>query len=275
MNPLVSIIVPCYNQAQYLDESLQSVLDQTYQNWECIIVNDGSPDNTEPIAIEWTLKDQRFRYYKKATEGVSSARNFGIANSKGEFILPLDADDKLGNDYVMFAVEVFQKDSSLKVVYCKAEKFGDEKGSWDLEPFSLYNLSIKNMIFCSGLYRKYDWEQVGGYDENMIHGVEDWEFWIAMLKNRGNVKCLDKTVFFYRIKKVSRQMLFDRDKYDCAVDYLCIKHSDFFLKWHGNSIKLHRENLVLRDFHKKVVSSFFYKTYKLPYFFCRIFKINK
>lgn len=72
---LISVIVPCYNQAQYLDECLQSVLDQTYQNWECIIVNDGSPDNTEEIALRWTKKDSRFRYLKKENEGLSSARN--------------------------------------------------------------------------------------------------------------------------------------------------------------------------------------------------------
>ena len=65
MNPLISVIVPCYNQAQYLDECLQSVLDQTYQNWECIIVNDGSPDHTEEVAKKWTEKDPRFKYLKK------------------------------------------------------------------------------------------------------------------------------------------------------------------------------------------------------------------
>ena len=63
--PLISVIVPCYNQAQYLDECLQSVLEQTYQNWECIIVNDGSPDNTEEVVKKWTEKDPRFKYLKK------------------------------------------------------------------------------------------------------------------------------------------------------------------------------------------------------------------
>ncbi len=64
-NPLISVIVPCYNQAEYLDECLHSILYQTYQNWECIIVNDGSPDNTEEIALKWVDKDIRFRYIKK------------------------------------------------------------------------------------------------------------------------------------------------------------------------------------------------------------------
>lgn len=111
MNPLVSIIVPCYNQAQYLPEALQTVLEQTYQNWECIIVNDGSPDNTELVAKEWLAKDSRFKYIYKENGGLSSARNVGIENSKGEFILPLDADDKISNNYLEECVLKFKKQS--------------------------------------------------------------------------------------------------------------------------------------------------------------------
>ena len=80
-SPKISIIVPCYNQAQYLDECLQSALDQTFQNWECIIINDGSPDETEEFAKNWTEKDARFLYFKKENGGVSFARNFGIGKS--------------------------------------------------------------------------------------------------------------------------------------------------------------------------------------------------
>ncbi|WP_374360648.1 glycosyltransferase family 2 protein, partial [Cloacibacterium sp.] len=75
--PLISVVVPCYNQAQYLDECLQSVLNQTYQDWECIIVNDGSPDHTEEIAKNWVEKDTRFIYLSKENGGLSSARNAG------------------------------------------------------------------------------------------------------------------------------------------------------------------------------------------------------
>lgn len=108
--PLISVIVPCYNQAQFLDECLQSVLEQTYQNWECIIVNDGSPDNTEEVALEWTKKDVRFIYLKKDNGGLSSARNAGIEKAKGEWILPLDCDDKIGNQYLELASAEFNKD---------------------------------------------------------------------------------------------------------------------------------------------------------------------
>ena len=95
MNPMVSIIVPCYNQAQFLAETLDSVLAQTHENWECIIVNDGSTDNTEFVAKEYCDRDQRFVYLKKENGGLSSARNAGLDVAKGEYVQFLDSDDIL------------------------------------------------------------------------------------------------------------------------------------------------------------------------------------
>lgn len=92
--PKVSIIVPCYNLAQYLDEALQSIYNQTYIDWECIIVDDESQDHTKEVAQNWVAKDSRFVYLYKENEGVSSARNFGIEKANSEYILTLDADDK-------------------------------------------------------------------------------------------------------------------------------------------------------------------------------------
>lgn len=264
MQPLVSIIVPCFDQAQYLDEALESVLHQSYINWECIIVNDGSPDDTESVVKKWLKKDNRFKYCFQENLGVSAARNHGITIANGEFILPLDADDILGDSYITLAIDAFQKANNLKVVYCKAEKFGNEKGEWILQSFSLFNLSMKNMIFCSALYKKSEWERIGGYDINMIEGLEDWEFWIALLKDGGEVKCLDCLGFYYRVKDVSRQKGFDNNMYVSAVNYLCVKHAAFFVKHHGNSIWLYRENVILKKFHKKVITNVFYKLYKLP-----------
>ncbi|EPR74697.1 Beta-1,3-glucosyltransferase [Winogradskyella psychrotolerans RS-3] len=261
-DPRISIIVPCYNQAIYLDECLSSVIQQTYNNWECIIVNDGSPDHTEEVAKAWCEKDVRFKYIYQTNKGVSAARNLGISKAFGLYVLPLDGDDKIAEDYIENALSVFEKDAKTKVVYCKAKKFGDVNEDWVLDPFSLYNLSIKNMIFCSALFLKKDWEKIGGYDENMIHGVEDWEFWIAMLKKGGVVKQLDSVGFYYRIKEVSRQKLFDKEQYVAVLNYLSIKHADFFVEQQGNPIQIYRENIILKKFHSKVTSSFVYKMYK-------------
>ena len=93
MNHTISVIVPCYQQGEYLSETLNSVLNQTYPYWECIIVNDGSTDNTKEVAALFCQKDNRFHYIEKENQGPSIARNTGINASQGEFILPLDADD--------------------------------------------------------------------------------------------------------------------------------------------------------------------------------------
>nr|WP_315217628.1 glycosyltransferase family A protein [uncultured Flavobacterium sp.] len=239
--PKVSIIVPCYNQAQYLDEALQSVLDQTYEHWECIIVNDGSPDHTEEIANKWIAKDSRFLYLYKVNGGLSSARNAGIAMAKGGFILPLDADDRISNQYVVLALNAFERDNSLKVVYCKAEKFGNESGIWDLPLFSMKGIATQNMIFCSSMYRKSEWERVGGYDMNMINGFEDWEFWIALLKNGGNVKCVDCIGFYYRMKPNSMIQVLDKEKKKKLHEYMSIKHADFFVEQLGSFMHLNLE----------------------------------
>lgn len=267
MNPLVSIIVPCYNQAQYLDEALQSVLNQTFLNWECIIVNDGGSDNTGDIANEWNKKDSRFLYLDKENGGLSSARNAGILNAKGEYILPLDADDKIAENYLELALRSFDEDSSLKVVYCKAEKFGKETGIWHLKSFSLINLAMENMIFCSAFFRKKDWEEAGGYDLKMIYGWEDWEFWIAILKNGGNVKCLDQVGFYYRIKSKSMLNQIDESNAIYLQEYVSVKHADFFVRVFGsfaflntqhNNLKMEYESKLKSE---KFVINLFCKTF--------------
>ncbi len=119
MKTVVSVIVTCYNNAQYLDEALESVIAQTFSKWECVIVNDGSTDNTEEVSRKWVIKDERFKYIYQENRGVSNARNLGISQAEGEFILPLDADDKLSSNYIESCLnEMVLK--NLTVAYGKA-----------------------------------------------------------------------------------------------------------------------------------------------------------
>lgn len=233
---LISIIVPCYNQAQYLDECLQSVLDQTYTDWECIIVNDGSPDNTEEIAKKWVEKDSRFKYFYKENSGLSSARNAGIEIANGEWILPLDSDDKIGSQYLEFASKEFYKGYS--VIYCNAVFFGSETGKWALLEFSFDRLLCSNHIFCSAFYKKEDWILVNGYDENLIYGREDWEFWINILNKNSKVLKLNYLGFFYRRKKESMDVEINKDSYKkiFSENYIYKKHLDKYLQLDNNAV---------------------------------------
>lgn len=234
---LISVIVPCYNQAQYLDECLQSVLEQTYPEWECIIVNDGSLDNTDEIAKKWIAKDPRFKYIYKENGGLSSARNAGIGMSKGEWILPLDADDKIGNQYLELAEKEFDKGNTI--IYCEAEFFGVSNTPWLLPKYSYDKILNGNIIFCSAFFQKKDWTTVKGYDVNLQNGREDWDFWLSILDHNSTVKRLDYLGFFYRRKEVSMDTEINRNKSILIIteNYIYKKHLTKYLDFDKNAIK--------------------------------------
>jgi len=235
--PEVSVIVPCYKQADFLDECITSVVDQTFQNWECIIVDDGSPDNTEEISKEWCKKDSRIKYYKKDNEGLCKTRNYGINLAVGKYILPLDADDKIGKQYMELALPYFENDNNVKIVYCRAKLFGCMKGEWRLQKYSFEKLLAENIIFCSAFFPKTEWEKIGGYDINMKEGLEDWEFWINMLKNGGEVIKIDSVNFYYRKKQSSRHTN-AIPQFKKLHDYICEKHVSVYNEIIGNHIAL-------------------------------------
>ncbi len=100
MTEKITVIVPVYNVENYLRQCLDSIMGQTYQNFECLLINDGSPDYSADICSEYVFKDSRFRYFEKENGGVSSARNLGIEHSKGEYITFIDSDDWVDSDYL-------------------------------------------------------------------------------------------------------------------------------------------------------------------------------
>lgn len=235
----VSIIVPCYNQAAYLAETLDSVRAQTYPQWECIIVNDGSVDNTEEIAREYTVKDSRFKYFRKENEGPSQARNFGISNSDGAFVLPLDADDLIAPTYVEKAMDCFMRFPDTKLVYCKADTFGDSVGPWDLEEYDYESFIWNNCIFCSALFRRSDYDQTAGYNVNMAHGYEDWDFWLSLLKKGDVVHRIDEVLFHYRIKTMSRTTSLTGEYLKESLIQICKNHPDIYQPYYENALESH------------------------------------
>lgn len=258
MNPKVSIIIPCYNHAQFLGEALQSVVDQSYNNWECLIVNDGSTDNTEIVSREWVKKDRRINYFYKNNSGVSNTRNFGIRKSKGEFILPLDADDRISKNYLEICLTAIEN-SNFKIVYGKVVFFGEQNKGISFGEPSLQNLLIKNRIHCSGLFRKEDWKANNGYDEKMEHGFEDWEFWINILRRGGNAKLMNQCTLFYRIKEISRSTKINSDsEYRREmVNHIFQKHLDLY--GYSSSFDIYEDKLKLEEQFKNLHMVMSYK----------------
>ncbi len=235
----VSVIVPCYKQAEYLSETLNSVLAQTYQNWECIIINDGSPDNTEEIAKGYVEKDSRFKYFWQENGGPSRARNVCISNSSGEYVLPLDADDLIAPTYLEKAVDCFTQFPETKLVYCKADMFGKENGYWDLDAYDYEKFIWNNCVFCTAMFRRADYDQTGGYNENMVHGNEDWDFWLTLLKKDDVVYRIDEVLFHYRVKESSRTTELSNKYEEITLIQICKNHPEIYSPYFERVLEYH------------------------------------
>lgn len=257
----ISVIVPCYNQASFLSETLQSVLGQTFADWECIIVNDGSHDNTEEIAQEWCKKDFRFKYLKKENGGLPSARNAGIAISKGKYILPLDSDDKIHLTFLEKINQAFRNNADLKLVTSKIKFFGVTNDEMKLPYYRYQKLLVRNCFVCCSCFEKKEWERVNGYDESM-KSFEDWEFWIRILDEKSQVYKIPEFMFFYRkhqLGSMSNKFVRDPDFYFGLYDYVYEKHKEIYKKHFPNPIIAYNENLILKEFNEKIKRNILFK----------------
>jgi glycosyltransferase involved in cell wall biosynthesis len=245
---MVSIVIPCYNQACYLEEAVKSVLNSSYKDFEIIIVNDGSSDNTEEVSLRLQKEIVGIRYFYQENKGPSSARNLGIKNSVGSIILPLDADDLISPLYIEEAVKVLENQKNVKVVYCEAEMFGEKTGKWIIPDFSINKLVRRNLIFSTAFYKKSDWERIGGYDEKMTWSLEDWDFWLSILKDGGEVVRLPMVGFFYRISKNTRTENARNEGLAMTISYFNVKHKDFIYKKLGGPLRRRKKMSKIINF---------------------------
>ena len=225
--PKVSIIVPCYNQGAYLEEAVGSVLDQTFQDFEILIVDDGSND-PETISMLEGYERPKTRVMRTDNQGLAAARNNGIREAKGQYILPLDADDKIGPGYLEDAVGILDRHYDIGIVYSEAAYFGIKGGRWDLPEYSLEEILNHNIIFCSALFRKADWETVGGYNINMIYGWEDWDFWLSLIHLGKKVYRIPKIHFYYRLREASMVHRMDEEKNFFMRFHTYLNHRDLY-----------------------------------------------
>jgi glycosyltransferase involved in cell wall biosynthesis len=259
--PLVSIIMPTFNRADLIGESLDSVLSQSYLNWECIIVDDGSTDTTESVVEAYLKKDKRFRYFYKENGGAAVARNFAIKNSSGIYILPLDSDDLIHSTYIEKGINIFQKNPQLKIVYGLAEKFGIETGKWPIPNFNYRLFLIYNMIFNSSIYKRTDFERVGGYTPK--NKFEDWDLWLKIIEKDVDIFQIQEVMYYYRThinNSVTVKLERNQAMLEVSMNQLFKNHIDAYLQFIGNPILQEREARGLR---KKVQSADFKAAEKL------------
>ena len=181
MNPKISIIIPCYNHGQYIREAIQSVEQCTDKSlYEIIIVNDGSKDEYT-IDMMDKLAAEGYHVINQVNQGLGPTRNNGIKAARGEYILPLDSDNRIRPEYMYESIKILDAHPEIAMVYGDAQFFGDKDKRHVIGEFNLQNMMVENQIDACAVYRKSVWEAVGGYDEKMpIMGYEDWDMWLNM-----------------------------------------------------------------------------------------------
>ena len=238
MEPLVSVIIPFYNSEDYLSETIDWVLASSYPNIEIILVDDGSKDRSVEIAERFVNQYAQISLYKQKNQGVSVARNLGISHALGTYIMPVDSDDMICEKYIEEAVKVMEANLNVKVVTSEGEFFGNKTGRRILPDFDINLLARKNILNVSSLFRKSDWERVGGYCPKLL-GREDWDFWISILKDGGDVVKLPIVGYKYRIRDNSKRIR-TRNLKAQINDILNSRHKEFYEKILNGPLRFQR-----------------------------------
>lgn len=239
--PIVSVIVPCYNQDKYLAEALDSVLAQTFADWEIVIVDDGSTDKSADIAKEYAKKDARIHYIYQQNAGPSAARNHGVRASRGKYLQFLDGDNKLTERCIEYGVEHMESHPDTVLFYSHVHYFGMRQGDYHIRWTGYADLLCQNSIDCCCMVRRTDFDRIGGFDEQM-RGYEDWEFFIRLLYDRPNVYQHPDVLFYYRITDsqtgVNAQAL-TRKRELC--NYMYEKNKEKFVAVLGDPVMAYKE----------------------------------
>lgn len=204
-NPLqISVIIPCFNDDKFIEQAINSVFIDDREIIEIIVVDDGSNQKTKNVLKR--LNPKISKLIVQENKGVSYARNIGITNARYETIVVLDSDDYFEKDFFTKGFEIINDNPEVKLITCHSRRF-NRKGTIDvikpkaasLKDFVKYNAAMGSVMF-----RKSDWKNCGGYDETMLKGFEDWEFYIRLLSEGGRSFVIPELLFNYRIREHSK-----------------------------------------------------------------------
>lgn len=224
-NTVFSIIVPCYNQAKWVSFTLESILIQSNSDWECIIVDDGSTDNTEAVISKYICMDRRFSYVYKKNGGLSSARNYGLRKAVGEFILFLDSDDLISPNKLEMTFNAFLG-TNLDVVYTNFQFCCGDQIDLVFNPFLNVELNacplrsivkywdsfLSIPIHCMAFRHTFLIQNNLFFDEN-LPAKEDWDFHIQVALLTDRYKYIDSVGCVYRLndgsmsKNISKMLI--------------------------------------------------------------------
>ena len=227
---LISIIVPIYNVENYLRQCLDSIMNQTYQNFECLLINDGSPDNSADICREYLEKDSRFKYFEKENGGVSSARNLGIECSVGAYITFIDSDDWVDSDYLEVLYNALI-DENVDISVSTYKRFHMADNCWYFHSFqrgyekrvftnqelidefiALDTFDYSYRFVCGKLVRKCLLDKIA-FNEKTTLG-EDMEFWLKLYLISNKIVYVNRDSYVYRVDNVNRHFGLEKIRSD-------------------------------------------------------------
>jgi len=252
--PRVSVVICCYNLGRYLDEALDSVLAQTMQDFEIIVINPSSTDGfTNRLLADY--KRPKTRVMHTPFMSVSESRNLGIAKSMGPYICCLDADDILEPTCLEKASRVLDEHREAGFVAYWYRLFGEQTGESRFESCDLYDFLIGNPACSASMYRREVWEKCGGYDKRFAKGFEDWDFWLSILETGYKAHMIREFLFRWRARPDSRDKKAKlRENRDSLAKMFIEKHRDAYQK-HAIEVLILKEKMIgdLLEYHRSVL----------------------
>lgn len=229
MNDKVSIVIPYYNDGDYIFDAVDSIRNQTHNNFEIIVVNDGSTEeNSLNILQKLGNIEPDIKIIHKLNGGLSSARNVGFQQATSEYVLTLDADDMFEATFVEKALFYLKNNPKCGGVSSYIQNFGKNNAKWIMNGGVVRDFLVKNNSVSCALIRNEAWKQVGGYDETFTKGYEDWDFWISITKLGWYVYIIPEYLFMYR-QKAQSMILETKKQHKEIFSSIVYKHKELYI----------------------------------------------
>lgn len=269
----ISFVIPCYDDGQLLRDAIASVEACPRELYDLTIVDDGSTDPaTKEILTH--LDGEGRRILTQSNKGPAAARNTGIAASASEYILPLDADNKIRPDFVEKAVKILDTRPEISIVHSDFQYFGLYDHVCRIEPFDIRKMLNTNHIDTCALYRRSVWEACGGYDENDdLRGLEDWDFWLNAYTHGARFLHLEMVGFDYAAREGSQlARTKETENWRRAEEYLYSKYAELlrdhyrdYQRWdfHGREFRRRPLRTLFRLFTNAVWPRLHNRIYKI------------
>lgn len=257
--PAVAVVIPCYNHGCFLPDAITSVKAQDYPHVECVVVDDGSEQEETRQALHRAQKEGT-RVIRQSNQGLSAARNAGVRATSAPFFVPLDADDRIAPQFISKLLPPLRADPTLGYCYSHAELFGAAQGVWASPTYDPQRLLVENLSVATAVVRRVAFDEAGGYGRDMVHGFEDWDFWLALLSLGYHGRCVPEPLFEYRkhaggsmldrtqqhrAEMIRRMIEHHRSLFALSLEVSLARKDSMFFEAHMDAVRL-RESIVRR-----------------------------